>query len=115
MHSLTRDEDTLICVLYKTYCDRRKDGLPLNRAAFFGDDDQIQRDLMPKWCIDDITDICWDLESSGFLDVMPGDNKANQVRLNRNGIRYMESRFPDGISSVLETLGKLATLVSPWL
>jgi len=112
---ISKDCDALLCVLYKQYLNRRAKGDSIEDSGYFGDDENIRKQLMPKWSVEDIATLSWRLNGHGLLDVFPGDDKANDVCLTEEGLIYMEQRFPTGIKAVLEHLGKLAALVAPWL
>ena len=112
---LNKDGDALICLIYKRYCECRKDGKSIEESAFMGDDTDIQKTCCPKWPLDDVTHWCWYLKKQGLLNVMPGEDHANDVSLNDDGIYYMENRFPKGVSQVIEVLSKIAGFVTPWI
>lgn len=112
---LTKSADTLMCLMYKEYCQRRNSGSTIADACYMGDDSSIHMRLAPKWHLDDITDLCWYLKGKNLLDVYPGDDKANDVSLSEDGILYMEQRFPDGVKTVVNALSHLAQVVAPWL
>ena len=112
---ITRDADAFICVLYREYLTKRKSGLTIENSQSFGNDVEIQSHLFPKWHLDDVTHLCWYLNEKNLLDVFPGDNRANAVRLSDDGIVYMENRFPDGIAQVLSAIAALASLVAAWV
>ncbi|MPM30228.1 hypothetical protein SDC9_76776 [bioreactor metagenome] len=111
---ITRDADAFICVLYREFLKSRKLGKTMDDSVLFGDDDAIQKELFPKWKIEDVTRICWYLAGKELLEAYPGDGKANCVSLSEEGIVYMENRFPEGIAQVLSALAKLASLVAAW-
>ncbi len=87
---LTKDGDALICLMYKKYCEERKHGKSIEESAYMGDDIDIQRNLVPKWLVDDVS-------------------------LSDDGICYMRDRFPKGISEIIDALSILSGLVVPWL
>ena len=113
--NISKDCDALLCVLYKQFLSRRAKGNSIERSGYFGDEDEIRNQLMPKWNVEDIGTLCWRLNGHGLFDVSPGDDKANDVSLTEEGLIYMEQRFPSGAKAVLEHLAKLAALVAPWL
>lgn len=53
---LTKDSDTLICVLYKSYLEARKNGTSKRDAKTLGGASYIQKNLMPKWSLEDVED-----------------------------------------------------------
>lgn len=114
-YELSKDADTLLCLLYKKYCESRRDGLPISDASYFGDDEAIHRNIAPNWLLEDISDLCWVLNMSGLLDVQPGDDKANDVTITDAGISYLQHRFPKGLSQLLKFISELAAVVAPWI
>lgn len=112
---LNRDGTALICVLYREYCQRRKQGMTIEEAAYFGDGAEIHSSFMPKWQVDDISHLCWYLHKKGLLLASPGDDCVNAVSISDDGICYMEQRYPEGLKQIIETIATLAPLVIPWI
>jgi hypothetical protein len=112
---LSKDADALMCLLYKRYCESRKDGKSICNSSYFDDDETIHKDIAPKWLLSDITHLCWVLHEAELLYVRPGDNKANDIMITDAGLSYMQHRFPKGLSQVLAFLSKLSSAVTPWL
>lgn len=112
---LTRDGDTLICLIYKEYCQRRKDGKSIEDSSYMGDDVDIVESITPKWQLDDVTHLCWYLKVKGLLNVSRGDGRANHVTLCDDGICYMENRFPKGLKQVLDAISFISGFVTPWI
>lgn len=113
-NELTKDADAMICVLYKNYLRRRKSGVPKRDAKFFGGSAEIHTDLMPKWSFEDVDETCRELSRAGFLDCHFADNVTYLAYLTDDAIIYMENRFKDGISSLLEHLHSLMSII-PWV
>lgn len=111
---IANDASAFVAVLFREYCARRKAGKSIEESAHMGDDVVIQRDLVPKMLIEDVTHICWYLEEKGILYAEPGDDMANQVAITDDGIVYMENRFPQGVKDALDLIGSLRSIV-PWL
>ena len=108
---LSRESDALVCVLYREYLNRRANGVPISRAAYFRDGSSIRENFLPAWNEDDVTDVCWWLCGQGLLSVQPGDDQANDVELTEQGIIYMERRFSRKVEQVASHLEKLAALI----
>ena len=108
---LTKDSDTLICVLYKSYLEARKSGASKREAKMLGGASDIQRKLMQKWSLEDVEDTLWSLHRLGLISAMPADNTVYFATLTDDGIYYMENRFKDGISGLIEHLSKLISLI----
>lgn len=108
--TLTKDADALICVLYKKYCQDRKDGVSKVNAKLFDGSEQIFNELLPKWTYDDVDETCRELDRSGLVACFYADDVAQKVWFTDSGIVYMENRFKKGLSEVLEYLGKIKGL-----
>ncbi|MDR2656421.1 MAG: hypothetical protein LBB86_01180 [Oscillospiraceae bacterium] len=104
---LTKDSDALICVLYKAYLERRKGGTDKDEAKFFGDAPQIHETYMPKWSFDRVNEACFELKHAGYLDAFCGDNMVCCAFISDLGILYMENRFSNDVSGVLDFLAKI--------
>lgn len=104
---LTKDGDKLICVIYKEYLTRRKDGMDKRRARDFGDPSKWPDSMLSKLTREDISETLPELKRAGFIDLYIHDG----FQLKDEAIEYMEQRFPEGISSVLEWLGKIKNAI----
>lgn len=104
---LTKDQEKLLCLLYKDYLEKRKSGKPIRESNYFGDSNDIRNKHLPDWTDDDASDICWDLCRADILYCAPGDNLANEVSLTSNAISMMENRFKDGLMEVIDVISKL--------
>lgn len=110
---LTKDADALLCVLYKEYLDRRKNGTSKRTARFFGGSQHIQATLMTKWSADDVNETCYELSENDMLSCFSADNVVCESALTDTAIVYMENRFKDGLSTFFQHLEQLRALL-PW-
>lgn len=108
---LTRDSDALICVLYKSYLDKRKQGVTKDRAKLFGDHTDIRTEHMPKWPPEDVIETIRELGRANLLETMYGSGEPRYVALADAGIIYMENRFPLGLDSVINHMAKIKTAI----
>lgn len=108
---LTKDSDALICLLYKNYCQQRKNGVSKANARLFGGSDDIQKDIAPKWSFENVDETCRELHNANLIGCSYYDNVAQNVWLTDNGIIYMENRFKDGLKEVLDYLGKIKDII----
>ena len=108
---LSKDADALICVVYKAYLERRKAGQSKRDARLMGGSPNIHKELLPKWSFEDVDETCGELSIAGLLNCQYADNFAYFVTLSDKGIIYMENRFKDGLSAVLEHLKSLMTFI----
>lgn len=108
---LTRDADVLICTLYKSYLQARKNGKSKPDAKILGGAAEIQSKLMPQWSLEDVEDTLWSLHRLGLISAMPADDTVYFSTLTDDGIIYMENRFKNGLSGLIEYLSKLIPLI----
>ena len=108
---LTKDSDALICALYKDYLQKRKSGIPKGEAKFLGGAEQIQSAIVPKWLLGDVEETLWELCRAGLLDCLSADNTVYMSVLADAGIIYMENRFKDGLSDVLDYVEKVKAIL----
>jgi hypothetical protein len=104
---LTKDSDALICLLYKQYCQQRKKKVSKADARFFGSSEDIQKSIAPKWTLEDVDETCRELHRADILVCEYADDVVYESWLSDIGIIYMESRFADGLDSVLSYLEKI--------
>lgn len=108
---LTKDSDALISALYKEYLQKRENGTPKGEAKWFGGASHIQETIVPNWIIGDVEETLWELERAGMLLCQPASNTINMTILSDDGIIYMESRFKDGLSSVLDHIEQIKSIL----
>lgn len=107
---LTKDAEKLICLLYKSYLQKRKSGIPKSEATCFGSSHNIHEQLCPELIFEDVDDTCRELSRADLLNCSWADNTAYHVTLSDNAIIYMENRFKNGLAEVLEFVEK----IKPW-
>lgn len=110
---LTKDADAMICVLYKEYVQRRKQGQTKRNARDFGGSELIHSQHMSRWAPEDVEDTCRELSNIGLLECGFADEAIYSVILSDEGIVYMENRFKDGLSSVFQHLETISSFL-PW-
>ncbi|MCL2408848.1 MAG: hypothetical protein FWC96_04445 [Oscillospiraceae bacterium] len=99
---LTRDEDKLICVLYREYLKAIDNGAPREKATAFGHSVDIQKSLLPGIDPEQVAADCIRLRDEGFIGCFQAKNIAYTVQLENKGIRQMEKRFPKGLEKLEE-------------
>ncbi|RNB90226.1 hypothetical protein EDM59_01720 [Brevibacillus nitrificans] len=109
--NLTRDADALICLLYKHYCLKKKDGMSKAQAKMFGSSVDIQQNIIPNMSHADVDETCKELGRAGLLDNLYADDIAYVVILSDSAVVYMENRFKNGLDSVLDYLSKIKGLI----
>ncbi len=102
---LTNDSEKLLCLLYKSYLEKRRNGTPKSNAKRFGSSHHIHKNLCPKWIFEDVDETCRELSRANMLDCLWADNIAYYVSLSDSAIVYMENRFKNGLLDVVKFLG----------
>ena len=97
MIEFTKDADEMLCVLYKEFLSRRKDGEAKSEARRFEDGTIQTFKPMCNWPHSDITDVMLELAKADFLRITIGGD----CELKDNAIIYMEKRFENGLKEVL--------------
>lgn len=105
--NLTKDADKLICLIYKDYLNRRESGMSKSSAKAYAERSDWPESLTKNFSVDDIRDTLRELKSVGFIRSYLYGGFA----LTDPAIAYMENRFPNGISQVLEWLAKIKSVI----
>lgn len=106
MEDLTNEQKRLLVSMYKEVLNRQP-ALPMEKANYFLDSNEIRDMFLPQLSSEYVSTLCWKLKSKGYISCTPGDNLANNIRLEDSTIIYMENRFSNGIKSVIDFLTKL--------
>lgn len=104
---LTKDADKMICEIYAAYMKRRADGLPKRAAKDFADQSRWPTEYSNGWNSEDGSETLTELKRAGLIKLYLYDGFS----LNDEAIIYMEHRFKNGASEVLEWLGKLKSAI----
>lgn len=107
---LTKDADKLICLLYKNFLYKRKNGTSKSEASYFGSSHNIHEKFCSDLLFEDVDDTCRELDNVGFLNCLWADNIASEVYLTDDAIIYMENRFKNGLTELLGYIEK----IKPW-
>ena len=105
--TLTKDTEKLLCEVYKQYLERRKSGMAKRSARDFGNPEKWPEDLFSSYSKSDILDALRELKNVGMVRTYLN---CGFVLLDP-AIIYMENRFPDGVSQVLEWLAKIKNAI----
>ena len=111
---LTSEAEALLSLLYREYCSRRSAGARISAAGRFGNDLDIQAQLVPHVDLEDLSDLLWELRDSGMIAASPGGDRVNDIELLRSGVAHMDHRFSRNLKTVSEFVSNLSSLV-PWL
>ena len=97
----------MLCAIYKSYKDKRKNGESKLDAKFAGSSQIIHANLMPEWSFEDVDETCCELSRAGFLDCCFADNVVYYSGLTDKAVIYMENRFVNGLTGVLEYMTRI--------
>lgn len=103
MQKLTNDADKLICCIYKEYLEKRKSGISKPEAKEF--DGNFYRNIkaLSKWNDADISDTLQELHDKEFIK----ENILGDFSLLDSTVVYMENRFKNGLSEVMDFISSL--------
>lgn len=105
--SISRDADKLLCVLYKSFLEQRKNSVSKSDARSFGSSHDIHEKLLPSWLFEDVDETCRELSRNGLLKCSWADDIADDVLLSDAAIVYMENRFKNGLSEVIKFVSEV--------
>jgi hypothetical protein len=101
---LTKDADKMLCEIYAAYLNRRSTGDSKSSAIDFTEPSAWPD---PSWDTPDGSSAISELKRAGMLKVYI----TGGFRLNDEAIIYMENRFKNGVSEVLDWLGKIKSAI----
>lgn len=99
---LTKDADKMICCIYRTFLQQRKNGIPKSSARCFAADYFENDEQLSSWLDGDLDDTLSEL--SRLKLVKP--NIIGDFELTDSGIIYMENRFKNGLNEVVDFITK---------
>lgn len=106
MDNLTKEQKFLLVSMYKEVLSRQP-ALTMEEANSFNDSDEVRALFMPHLSSSYVSDLCWKLESKGYINCYSGDNLANEIQLTDETLIYMENRFSNNIKALVNFLLKL--------
>lgn len=108
---LTKDSDYLICSLYKSYIEKRSNGMSKLQASCTGSAEDIQKELFPNWSLEDVDATCRELDRAGMLQCFYADDMVYESTLSDQAIIYMENRFERNINTVMDYIAKIKSMI----
>lgn len=99
MDDLTKEQKHLLISMYKEILNRQP-ALAMEQANRFHDSDEIKSLFLPDLSSDYVSDLCWKLETKGYIVCCEGDDLANDIELSDDTIIYMENRFKNGAKDI---------------
>lgn len=101
--ALTKDAEKMLAQIYKTYLERRKDGVQKSKAKDFTVLESWPPEYAEEWCSADANETMNELRRIGFIK----KGLDRKFVLCDEAIVYMEGRFKRGLSDVTDFLSKL--------
>ena len=100
---LTKNADKIICTVYKAYLERIKEGMSRGDAVSFDEFRLIKNGVFSGVSEDDAECGLEELARAGLIKL----HIDGTFEIETTGIIYMERRFQDGLTGVLEWLAKI--------
>lgn len=104
---LTKDADALICAIYKHYLEGLENGTSKHDCKNIGSSHAIQKTIMPEWSFEYVDETCRELSKANLLNCTYADDVVYDSFLNDEAIFYMENRFKNGLTEVLDYFQKI--------
>ena len=105
MDYLTNEQKRLLVSMYKEVLSRQP-ALSMEQANYFENSDQLIELFSLDMSSNYVSELCWKLNSKGYIACYPGDDLANEISLCDQTIVYMENKFKNGLKDVLSFLSK---------
>ena len=103
MPELTKDADKVICCIYKEYLEKRKSGISKSEAKEFDGNFYLNIKALSKWNSADVSDTLQELHDKELIK----KNIIGDFDLSDSAIVYMENRFKNGLSEVMDFISSL--------
>jgi len=101
---LTKDADKTLCEIYAAYLNRRANGEPKRAAKDFPEESQFPD---PDWATPDGVESLAELKRAWLLKLYIYGGFC----IEDQAIIYMENRFKNGLSEVLDWIGKIKSAI----
>ncbi len=105
--SISKEAEHLLSILYEEYKRKRDAGVSIKQAKYMNDDVWIQQHLIPKWSLDDVTEVCYALSDNNLLNIFFADDHAYVVSLTDDGIAYAQKK----VSRLLDKAQKIKNIL----
>lgn len=99
---LTRNADKFLCITYKIYLQRRKNGISISEAKRFSKDFLNSCVEFYQWLPSDIDEARMELGRNKLIQNCVGTG----LSILDEGIIYMENRFKNGLIEVTDFISK---------
>lgn len=104
--TLTKETDRALCLIYKSYLDKRESGLPRTRAKDFSMP-QHRESLYSSMPKADFDDCLRELKAVGLVRLYMHGGFFVEDR----ALLYMENRFPRGIDQIASVLSAVKGII----
>ena len=96
MNELTKEADSLICLLYKGYLEKINARELKIDSKIFGGSDDIQSKYLPSKTVEYTDRLCRELGIAGYVNIDYRNDMVHSLFLFNATIMFMENRFPNG-------------------
>jgi len=107
LSSLSRETKKALCEIYAEYLKRRSSGSPKSSARYFSNEDKTKENNHGDWTTSDFKDYLSELKRAGAVKMYVDGG----FELQDSAIIYMEQRFQNGLSDVLDWLAKIKSVI----
>lgn len=109
--NLTNDAKYLISSLYKEYVTRRNNGLTKAQAIIFVNAEDIHKNYMSEWKLEDVEFTCAELKKNDFISGRYLSNKMQYITLTTYAISQLEESFSDKVNNILTFMEKIKNAI----
>lgn len=102
---MTKDSEKLLCLMYKHYLSRIKDGISKAGAKSFGGLGVICA-LVPNEKSENVLETCRELGRSGMLRNTYASNTIYRSIITDEAIEFMENRLKNGLKDISSFLSQ---------
>lgn len=108
---LTKDQQYILSILYKSYLDCSKSGEIKVRCNNFGEASEIHSNYFTEFHFQDIESDLKKLKKHGFLKGVIADATINHVEIADATISYFENEFKNNMKSLLGYISQVASFI----
>ena len=102
-HNLTKNAYRTLCIIYKSFLNRTKQGISRHSAILFLDYSIFTSENQYSSNITDFRVALNELKHAGYIDLYVDGG----FKLLNSGIALMENRFKNGLSEVIDFITKI--------
>jgi len=100
---ITKDSYKVLCIIYKVYLQRRKDGNSKEQSVEFSDYNLFKDEYIPDMHTDDMHSAIVELKENGYVKLFVDGGFV----LTNAGIILLENKFKNNLSDVMDFISKL--------